>query len=56
MNYGEFIIFQNYRNQFNHCIYSFESLYRGIYKLIIDWKEFFEIYDYFPKITSLKNI
>ena len=56
MNYGEFIIFQNYSNQFNHCIYSFESLYRGIYKLIIDWKEFFEIYDYFPKITSLKNI
>ena len=56
MNYGDFIIFQNYSNQFNHCIYSFESLYRNIYKLIIDWKEFFEIYDYLPKITSLKNI
>ena len=56
MNYGEFIIFQNYSNQFNHCIYSFISLYRNIYKLIIDWKDFFEIYDYMPKIISLKNI
>ena len=55
LSFGQYTIFENYFNQFQE---EFESFYKSFEKyneFLVDWKSFFELYDYKPKITSLKN-
>ena len=55
MSFGQYTIFENYFSKFQE---EFESLYKSFEKyneFLVDWKSFFELYDYKQKITSLKN-
>ena len=55
MSFGQYTIFENYFSKFQD---EFESLYKSFEKyneFLVDWKSFFELYDYKQKITSLKN-
>ena len=55
LSFGQYTIFENYFNQFQE---EFESFYKSFEKyneFLVDWRSFFELYDYKPKITSLKN-
>ena len=55
LSFGQYTIFENYFSKFQE---EFESLYNSFEKyneFLVDWKSFFELYDYKQKITSLKN-
>lgn len=55
LSFGQYTIFENYFSKFQD---EFESLYKSFEKyneFLVDWKSFFELYDYKPKIISLKN-
>ena len=55
LSFGQYTIFETYFSKFQD---EFESLYKsfGKYKeFLVDWRSFFELYDYNPKIISLKN-
>jgi len=55
LSFGQYPIFENYFSKFQE---EFESLYNSFEKyneFLVDWKSFFELYDYKQKITSLKN-
>ena len=55
LSFGTYTIFEKYFSEFQDV---FESLYKSFKKYneyIIDWRSFFELYDYTPKIISLKN-
>ena len=55
LSFGQYTIFENYFSKFQE---EFESLYKSFEKyneFLVDWKSFFELYDYKQKITSLKN-
>ena len=54
LSFGTYTIFEKYFSEFQDV---FESLYKSFKKYneyIIDWRSFFELYDYTPKIISLK--
>jgi ABC-type multidrug transport system fused ATPase/permease subunit len=55
LSFGQYTIFENYFSKFQE---EFESLYNSFEKyneFLVDWKSFFELYDYKQKIISLKN-
>ena len=55
LSFGQYTIFEKYFSEFQDV---FESLYGSFKKYneyLIDWRSFFELYDYTPKIISLKN-
>ena len=55
LSFGTYTIFEKYFSEFQDV---FESLYKSFKKYneyLIDWRSFFELYDYTPKIISLKN-
>ena len=55
MSFGQYTIFFIFFSKFKE---EFESLYKSFEKyneFLVDWKSFFELYDYKQKITSLKN-
>ena len=56
LSFGQYTIFENYFTNFQQ---EFELLYNSFEKynseFLVDWKNFFEIYDYKPKVKSLKN-
>ena len=55
LSFGQYTIFETYFSKFQD---EFESLYKSFEKyneFLVDWRSFFELYDYKPKITSLKN-
>ena len=55
LSFGQYTIFENYFSKFQE---EFESLYKSFEKyneFLVDWKSFFELYDYKQKITSLRN-
>ena len=55
LSFGQYTIFETYFSKFQD---EFESLYKSFGKyneFLIDWRSFFELYDYEPKIVSLKN-
>ena len=55
LSFGQYTIFETYFNKFQD---EFESLYKSFGKynaFLVDWRSFFELYDYEPKIVSLKN-
>ena len=55
LSFGTYTIFEKYFSEFQDV---FESLYKSFKKYneyLIDWRSFFELYDYTPKIISLNN-
>ena len=55
LSFGQYTIFENYFSQFQE---EFESLYKSFEKyneFLVDWKSFFELYDYKLKVKSFKN-
>ena len=53
---GELMIFQKYSNDLRWTIKKFKDLFNRYIELLEGWSKFFEIYDYTPKIISLKNL
>ena len=56
MNYGDLIIFQSYSNQLKKTFSTIKTLFDEYLEMFESWKRFFEIYDYKPKVVSIKNI
>ena len=55
MSFGQYSVFQTYLSHFQlqlQVIYRSSNKYR-VY--LADWRQFFELYDYKPRIKSLKN-
>ena len=55
LSFGQYTIFENYFNSFDE---EFEDLYSSFQKyneFLLDWRNFFELYDIKPKIISHKN-
>ena len=55
LSFGQYTIFEKYFSEFQDV---FESLYGSFKKYneyLVDWRSFFELYDYTSKIISVKN-
>ena len=52
MTYADLSIFRNYFKQLKNSFNSIQNYYYIYNDLFINWKQFFEIYDYQPKIND----
>ena len=55
LTFGHYTIFDNYFNKFECEFELFYATIKRYNNYLIKWRNFFEIYDYPKKITSLKN-
>ncbi len=52
MTYADLSIFRNYFKQLKNSFNSIQNYYYSYIDLYNNWKQFFEIYDYEPKINN----
>ena len=52
---GKFTVFKQYQEEFIDCYNDIKNTLQDYRKLLLNWKIFFEIYDFPVKIKSLKN-
>ena len=56
MSFGAYTLFYNYSKQIKQTIKNIRNSYQEYQKMFENWQNFFQIYDYKPKIISRKNI
>jgi len=56
MSFGAYTLFHNYSKQMKETIKNIRNSYEEYRKMFENWTNFFQIYDYKPKIISRKNI
>lgn len=52
---GDYTIFKQYKSEFTMTFFLIKSTFQSFQKILLNWKSFFELYDYPVKIKSLKN-
>ena len=55
IDYSDLTIFQNYSTQLKRRFLKIKNMYKQYIELYYGWKNFFEFYDFEPKVVSLKN-
>ena len=55
ISFGDYTIFQSYLNKFQLEFTVFYASFKKYSRFLADWRSFFELYDYKPRIKSLKN-
>lgn len=56
MSYGDLVVFQQYARQLKGSFKSIQNSFNDYWKMFAAWERFFEIYDYKPKILSVKKL
>ena len=56
MSYGSLVVFQNYSGQLRNTFRQIQNAFDEYQRQFEGWTRFFEIYDYEPKIVSVKNL
>jgi ABC-type multidrug transport system fused ATPase/permease subunit len=52
---GDYTIFKQYKSEFSMTFYLIKSTFQSFQKILINWKSFFELYDFPVKVKSMKN-
>ena len=52
---GDYTIFKQYKSEFSMTFFLIKSTLQSFQKILLNWKSFFELYDFPVKIKSLKN-
>ena len=52
---GDYTIFKQYKSEFSMAFYLIKSTFQSFQKILINWKSFFELYDFPVKVKSIKN-
>jgi ABC-type multidrug transport system fused ATPase/permease subunit len=52
---GDYTIFKQYKSEFSMTFYLIKSTFESFQKILINWKSFFELYDFPVKVKSIKN-
>jgi ABC-type multidrug transport system fused ATPase/permease subunit len=52
---GDYTIFKQYKSEFSMTFFLIKSTFQSFQKILLNWKSFFELYDFPVKIKSLKN-
>ena len=55
ISFGDYTIFQSYLNKFQIDFTVFFVSFKKYSKYLADWRSFFELYDYKPRIKSVEN-
>ena len=55
LSFGQYTIFESYFTKFQEEFESLSESFGKYNEFLVDWSSFFELYDYEPKIVSLKN-